>query len=69
MNVRTPEQIDLMFYNNDITAVHFSIEEKYINELASKKIKIATFMDHAASTNPEYVNKYPYLYVIPIELK
>lgn len=69
MNVRSPEQIDLMFYNNDIAAIHFSIEEKYMNELAIKKTKIATFMDHSASTNPDYIMKYPYLYAIPVELK
>lgn len=64
MNVISPEQIDLMFYNNDITATHFAYKGKYSNEMASKITKIATFVNHKISNNPVYVLKYPYLYVI-----
>lgn len=68
-NVVSPQHIDCMFYNNDLSAWHYWINEDTIKLFEKKKIWIATFKNHEQNNNPPFILNYPYLYVIPNELK
>jgi 4-amino-4-deoxy-L-arabinose transferase len=69
LNAYTPGHYDLMFYHPDLIARDFWIEEKYLQVLAKYKIRIAAFDNHIGNHNPAFLLEYPYLYIIPVELK
>lgn len=69
MNVNSFEDTDVMFYHNDITAYHWTLPEADFKEFEKKKLKIAVFQQHGNYALPEYVNNYPYIYIIKKELK
>lgn len=64
MNVNGFEDVEIMFYHNDLTAYHFTLQEKDFKELQKRKVKVAVFRKHGKYELPEYVKSYPYLYVI-----
>ena len=64
MNLPSFEDVELMFYHNDITAYHWWVTEKDLEEMARKKIPVAVFRNHGDYNLPDYVNNYPYLFII-----
>ncbi len=64
MNTNSFEDIDVMFYDNKITAYHWTLSENEFKSFAQNKLPIAVFEPHGKYTLPEYVLKYPYLYII-----
>ena len=64
INTNLYEGIDVMFYNNDITAYHYWIDVKQLDSLKSKKIWIGVFKTHGAYYLPAEYSNYPYLYEI-----
>lgn len=64
MNMNSFEDIDVMFYDNKITAYHWTLSENEFKSFAQNKLPIAVFEPHGKNTLPEYVLKYPYLYII-----
>jgi 4-amino-4-deoxy-L-arabinose transferase-like glycosyltransferase len=69
MNMNSFEDIDVMFYNDNITAYHWTLSPQDFELLKEKKIKVAVFKNHGNYTLPEHVVSYPYLYIIDKELK
>ena len=69
MNMNSFEDIDVMFYNNDITAYHWTLAPEDIAILKQKKIPIAVFESHGNYNLPEHILKYPYLFIIHKNLK
>ncbi|MCC7028880.1 MAG: hypothetical protein IT257_01150, partial [Chitinophagaceae bacterium] len=69
LNAFTPGHYDLMFYYPDLIARDFWIDEKYLKVLAKYTIRIAAFDNHIGTDNPAFLRRYPYLYIIPVELK
>ncbi len=68
MNMNSFEDIDVMFYNRGITAYHWTLSEPEFKEFEKKKIPIAVFEDHGNYKIPDYVKKYPYIYIIKEKL-
>lgn len=64
MNMNSFEDIDVMFYNNGVTAYHWTLPEIDFDNFKKKKIKIAVFKNHGNYNLPEYVLNYPYLFII-----
>lgn len=69
MNMNSFEDIDVMFYNNDITAYHWTLPDSDILKMKQKKIPIALFQAHGNYNIPEYFSGYPYLFIIQKSLK
>jgi len=69
MNMNSFEDIDVMFYNKGITAYHWTLPEKDFKSFEQRKIPIAVFEPHGNYNLPDYVLKYPYLYIIKKKLK
>lgn len=69
MNMNSFEDIDVMFFNNDLTAYHWTLPESDIAELRQKKIPIAVFQAHGNYNIPEHLLAYPYLFIIRKPLK
>ena len=68
MNVNSYEDVDVMFYNNHITAYHWHLDTATLDRLAEQKIRIAVFENHGNYRLPDYVFNYPYLYIIKKQL-
>lgn len=64
MNAFEFEDIDIMFYHNDLTAYSWCLSEAEFKILESRKIPIAVFQDHGKYKLPEYVKTYPYITII-----
>ncbi|HNR07758.1 MAG TPA: glycosyltransferase family 39 protein [Saprospiraceae bacterium] len=69
VNMNEFEDIDVMFYNEGITAYHFTMTEQDFEELKVKQIPVGIFIPHGKYIWPKYVEDYPYLYPIDQELK
>lgn len=69
MNMNAFEDIDVMFYNDDLTAYHFTLTENDFMEFERKKLPIAVFEEHDKYKLPDYVKTYPYLFIIKKQLK
>jgi hypothetical protein len=75
MNTNAFEDIDIMFYNNDITAYQWTLSQKDMDSLRTKKVPIAVVQDRLGYSIPEFMYTYPYLFVIdyktplPVALK
>jgi len=69
MNMNSFEDIDVMFYNKGITAYHWTLPEEDFKSFELRKIPIAVFEPHGSYNLPDYVLKYPYLYIIREKLK
>lgn len=69
MNMNSFEDVDVMFFHNDITAYHWCLPEAELQDLARKKIPLGVFEQHGPYGIPGYVMKYPYLYIIRKRLK
>lgn len=68
MNMNSFEDIDVMFYNRGITAYHWTLPEEDFKSFEQRKIPIAVFESHGNYKLPDYVLKYPFLYIIKQEL-
>lgn len=69
MNVNSMEDVDVMFYNKGITAYHWWLPEEEFKSFEKRKIPIAVFESHGNYGLPEYVLKYPYIYIIKKPLR
>lgn len=69
INLNSYENIDLMFFNNDITAYHWWFDVKHLDSLKAEKVKIAAFKNRGAYNLPKEFASYPYLYTIDEALK
>jgi 4-amino-4-deoxy-L-arabinose transferase-like glycosyltransferase len=69
MNMNSFEDIDVMFYNNGITAYHWTLPEIDFVNFKKNKIKIAVFKPHGDYNLPKYVIEYPYLFIINEDLR
>lgn len=69
MNVGSLQNINFMFYNNNITAYDGVLSADDMKVLESKKIEVAAFKNHGKNCIPAYVLNYPYLFMIDKELK
>ena len=63
-NIPSHEDIDVMFYNKDINAYHYCIEDKDLEVLAKEKVKIAVFKDHGKYSLTNTCRNYPYLFIV-----
>lgn len=68
MNMNSFEDIDVMFYNKGITAYHWTLPEEDFKSFEQRKIPIAVFESHGNYGLPDYVLRYPYLYIIEKQL-
>lgn len=69
INVNSFEDVDIMFYNNQLTAYHWWIDITTLDSLRQHKVWLAAFAPHGSyAFPPEYWN-YPYLYKIDTLLK
>lgn len=68
--INTPEfeHPNVMFYNQGITANHYWPSEAELAALEQDKIPVAAFADHNNYVLPDYVRRYPYLYIVNIDL-
>jgi 4-amino-4-deoxy-L-arabinose transferase len=69
LNVNQFEHLDVMFYNNGLTAYHYCISEEDLNKLALHQTKIAAFESRFGYNLPDYILKYKYLSIINEQLK
>jgi len=69
MGINSLEDVEVMFYNKDITANHWWITKEDLERLAAQQIPIATFKNRGSYIIPDYILNYPYLYIINEELK
>lgn len=69
MNMNSFEDIDVMFFNQGVTAYHWTLGEEDFKNLEKSKTKVAVFQPHGHYDYPDYVKNYPYLYIIKIPLK
>lgn len=68
MNMNSFEDVPVMFYNNDITAYHWTLPEVDFQKFAEQKLPIAVFEPHGAYQLPDYVTSYPYIHIIKVRL-
>ncbi len=69
LNLGALENIAFMFYNNKVTAYAGVLSEQDMQALAERHVPVAAFINHDQYVLPDYVLKYPYLYLIKRELK
>ena len=69
MNLDALEDIPFMFYNSSCSAYDGVLSEADMNRLAKKKVPVAAFKNHGTYILPGYVLRYPYLYIIPLDLR
>ncbi|MCS6928480.1 MAG: glycosyltransferase family 39 protein [Saprospiraceae bacterium] len=69
MNMNSFEDIDVMFYNEGITAYHWTLSEEDFRNLRDRKIPIAVFEPHGNYQLANYVWEYPYLFIIRKKLE
>lgn len=63
LNTNELENLDLMFYNNDLTA-YPRLSKSEFEALSEKKVPVAAFKSDGKHDVPDYVSAYPLLYVI-----
>ena len=68
MNVPSYEDVELMFYHNDITAYQRWLSEEDLKKLGEKRVPVAVFKSHGEYQLPEYIYSYPNLFIIEKEL-
>ena len=69
INMNSFEDIDVMFFNNEINANHWWIDVKLLDSLKQKKVWIGAFKNHGNYNLPPEYENYPYLYKIDTLLK
>jgi hypothetical protein len=63
VNTNAMENLDLMFYANELSA-YPSLSRAEVRELFKKNVRIAAFKSDGTRDLPDYVSAYPRLYVI-----
>lgn len=65
INAADGHNIDIMFYNNNLTAYAWCLSREVFDQyIKSKNIKIAVFATHEPYAVPDYVKEYPNKYMI-----
>jgi len=65
INLSDYENIDLMFFNKRPFAAYQGVFTQIeLSKYEKKKIKIAAFADHGKYILPDYIKKYPFIYII-----
>lgn len=67
-NANAYEDIDIMFYNNQLNVQGYCPTEEQFKTLADKNIPVAVFKNRPGYTVPYYIADYPYLYIIPEDI-
>lgn len=67
-NANAYEDIDIMFYDNQLNVQGYSPTEEQFKTLADKKIPVAVFKNRPGYTVPYYIADYQYLYIIPDDI-
>jgi len=68
MNTKDFEDIEVMFYVDNVVSYNYSFTESDLAIFGNKKVKIAIFKDRPGCMEAEYFKKYPYRYQIPYQL-
>lgn len=69
INANSYEDIDIMFFNKNITAYHWWPDEKYADSLAQQGIQIAAMPNRGAYVLPSKYASYPGLYYLNVPYK
>jgi 4-amino-4-deoxy-L-arabinose transferase-like glycosyltransferase len=69
INVNSFENIDVMFFNNNLNVYHWWIDVKMLDSLKKNKVWLGAFKNHGDYNLPPEYNNYPYLYFINKQLK
>ncbi|MCC6185822.1 MAG: hypothetical protein IT256_01575 [Chitinophagaceae bacterium] len=69
INLNAMEHVDAMFYSKRIEAYHSEISEAEFEKFAQKSIPIAAFASREGHVLPDYIVRYPLLYIIKANLK
>ncbi len=69
MNAKEFEEIEIMFYNNNINAYHYYLSAEDMRLLEANKTPVAILQYPTGSSMPDYINQYPYKYIIEVDLK
>lgn len=69
MNVNSMEHIDCMFYNNDITAYQYCLDNDAIKSIEQKGISIAVFKERYGYNLSDKVKDDQFIFTIPNQLK
>jgi hypothetical protein len=65
INLSDYENIDLMFFNKRPFAAYQGVFTQIeLSKYEKQKIKIAAFADHGKYILPDYIKKYPFIYII-----
>ncbi len=63
LNCDANEGIGLMFYNPDITAYHWTLDEHTIDSLADAQVEVASFDSRFHYELPAYILEYPGIFI------
>jgi len=69
MNLPSFEDVELMFYHNQLTAYHWTLAEDDLKRLMKQQVPIAVFRNRGPYQVPAYLASYPSLFVIDQELR
>lgn len=68
LNTKNFDDLDLMFYHNDITAYSWCLNDHVLDSLKQANIPIGIYMDHGQYTIPPSLSLYKNVFVIRSEL-
>ncbi|HLO69420.1 MAG TPA: glycosyltransferase family 39 protein [Flavipsychrobacter sp.] len=68
MNTKDFEDVEVMFYVDNVICYNYSISESDMSILSNKGINIAVFKDRWGCIAENYVKNYKYKYLIPYQL-
>lgn len=69
LNTNSFEDLDLMFYHNDIVAYPWYLDGHVVDSLKKANVHFAVFPDHGQYKLPPSITTYPNVFVIPSQLK
>src|ERR1043165_1745127 len=69
VNVTEGEDVDLMFYNNELRAHGWCPSREDFDIYVRRGVRVAVFPDHGNYIVPDYVLAYPNSYLLPLELR
>ncbi|WP_344823355.1 ArnT family glycosyltransferase [Rurimicrobium arvi] len=65
-NVDLIDHANVMFYNPRLSAYNFCFNEEEMKSLVRKKVGVAILPDRPGYNIPDYVRRYPYVYMVPV---
>lgn len=69
VNLSSFQDIDVMFYQNNLNVYSWTLNPHVVDSLKQAKVRIAAFKPHQEYNLPEYIYKYPYFEMINVDLK